>query len=106
MENDCSSCSNDSYSCVDLIAGLQICYLLNDDYTIDFQVRFADTILANLQIMSDRPSSYYVNVGPYILDLDISIVPFLEKSCLHVKGDIKTIFGDLITNFEFDMVCF
>lgn len=106
LKNNCCSCNNESYTCVDIFVGFQLCYLLDGDHIIDFQVRFVGNILADLQISPDRLSSYYVNIGPYIFNLDVSIVSSSEKSCLHVKGDIKTLFGETSNKFEFDMIYF
>ncbi|EOO23226.1 hypothetical protein IIU_07069 [Bacillus cereus VD133] len=106
IPNTCCPCANDPYTCIDIIAGFQICYLLDIvNITAGIQVRFAGITLATLEVSLDRPISYHVNVGLYALDLDVTLVRLPEKVCLHAKGDVK-VFGGTIFDFDFDIICF
>lgn len=101
------SCVNDSYNCIDLIAGFQICYLLDiDNFRAGIQMRFAGVELASLEVSPEEAISYEVNVGLYSIDANITLTQTSEKICLHAKGTVSFLFGTWRDEFDFDIICF
>lgn len=107
LPNLCCPCANDSYTCISLGAGFQLCYFLDfQQIRASIQIRFSGIVLGTLELSLEKPISYHTDVGVLALDLDVAFIRRANnRTCLNAKGDIKTL-GIVLFDFDTDIICF